>query len=92
MDKRNGFIAGLAGIGRRVGARRGRTMDKGCYPGQCARLRTWGMYQTAAGAFSMACIPMPFPAQASSSPDHGPEEIDSNADDASGVVRSLNGG
>ncbi len=40
----------------------------------------------------MACIPTPFPAQASSRPDHGPEEIASNPDDASGVAISLNGG
>lgn len=40
----------------------------------------------------MACIPMPFPAQASSSPDHGPEEIDSNPVDAFGVATTLNGG
>lgn len=40
----------------------------------------------------MAYIPMPFPDQASSSPGHGPEEFDSNPDDASRVARSLNGG
>lgn len=39
----------------------------------------------------MAYIPMPFPDQAGSSRGHGPEEFDSNPDDASGVAISLNG-
>lgn len=46
-------------------------------PGQCARLRTRRHVPDRAGAFSIACIPIPFPAQSNSGPDHGPKEIDS---------------